>query len=206
MAIGAMGNKGANGTNGSTSATGAGAAAAFFFLVARFLDFFMVAAIAPRTAHNKASNKIHNQMDMLKPEEPDAAEPRLPTEPDESPVLRESEFKEAEEAPLEPEEESHGVVVAATAVAALKFAPIFALRAGGAGGTSVVANAPAMPPATPAPTAAMLTPMPTFSATVKGFAALPAAQPVRRLNNTRARKVMAVNSLSLVYAQIVRVL
>jgi len=42
-------------------------------------------------------------------------DPLLPRESDESlanaPVLREAEFKESDEVPLEPEEESHGVTV-----------------------------------------------------------------------------------------------
>jgi len=60
----ASGIKGGN--KGSTSTVGAGAgAAAAFFLVALFLDFFMVAAaMAPRQAHTNAATRIHNQRDM----------------------------------------------------------------------------------------------------------------------------------------------
>jgi len=58
----ASGIKGGN--KGATSTAGAGAAAAFF-LVALFLDFFMVAAaMAPRQQHTNAATRIHNQSDM----------------------------------------------------------------------------------------------------------------------------------------------
>jgi len=99
--------------------------------------------------------------------------------------LRESEVKEADESALEPEEESHGVTVGATVVAAaLKLAPNFMFAFGGAG---VEATASAMPAAMPAAATAAETPMPAFSAVFKPC--LPfAAEPTMRLSRTATRK------------------
>ena len=60
------------GIHGSTSGrAGAGAAAGAFFLVARFFDFFVATAAAPRHKHNKAPRRAHNlicQIDFCAPQ------------------------------------------------------------------------------------------------------------------------------------------
>jgi len=124
------------GSNGSTTTsstgTGAGAAAGadfFFFLVA----FFLVpeAAAMPTQMHRMASKRTHATIGMKDPAEPEAVEPELAWEPDESPEVKDlmeaeetKELMEAEEVmeaeepevkeskePKEPDEESHGVNV-----------------------------------------------------------------------------------------------
>jgi len=97
------------------------------------------------------------------------------------------EFKEAEETPLEPDEESHGVTVvvgafvggiAGGAMAALKLVAggvglpqgLATAAAGGAGGAGVapgLATAAAIPPAIAATPAALPTPMPIFCGKVR---------------------------------------
>merc|ERR1719345_127760 len=79
----------------------------------------------PMQQHNKAIRSAHAMIGMLDPEEPESTEPELAWEPEESPEVKESsepevkEFKDADESPLEPEEESHGpTVVVGAAVAA----------------------------------------------------------------------------------------
>jgi len=114
------------GSNGATStavassaAAAAGAGADFFFLVARFLDFLEAAAAAPRQAHKRPMRRIHATMCMKNPEEPDLVEPELATaESLEAKESSEAELsQEAEDSPIDPEEESHpcSVVVVATA-------------------------------------------------------------------------------------------
>merc|ERR1719424_93862 len=158
---------------------------------------------------------------MQNPAEPEAVEPRLAWEPEESPEVKDPEEPEvndcndAEESPLEPDEESlHGATVAGAAVGAA--AVSFALTTGattagltiGASGSGVVAKAPAMPPATAAAPAAAPTPMPIFCTSVKpsflaattgtaqGFTgADAAAKPTNKLNNTTVRAIEKAFSL-----------
>jgi len=177
------------GSNGSTmtSSTAAGAAAGagadFFFFVALFLDFFMEAAAAmPTQQHNRANRRTHAMTGMKEPAEPDVSEPELAVEPEESSEVKDfnepNDIKEAEESPLEPDEESHGVrVVVGVSV--------------GTGGGTVVATAsffffsgagvawawvPAtLPPTIAATPAAAPTPMPIFSGNVNPFVGAGAA-------------------------------
>jgi len=125
------GSNGATSTSGSAAA-GAGAGAAFFFLVALFLDFLAEAAAAiPTQKHNSASKSAHAMTGMYDPDEPESTEPELAWEPEESPEVNESrepevrEFMDADESPLEPEDESHGVTVVVGATVTISFAAIF---------------------------------------------------------------------------------
>merc|ERR1719149_282861 len=145
---------------------------------------------------------------MQNPAEPEAVEPRLAWEPEESPEV--NDCNDAEESPLEPDEESlHGATVAGAAVgAAASFALTTAGLTIGASGSGVVAKAPAMPPATAAAPAAAPTPMPIFCTSVKpsflaattgtaqGFTgADAAAKPTNKLNNTAVRAIEKAFSL-----------
>merc|ERR1740130_2603255 len=91
----------------------------------------------PMQQHNKAIRSAHAMIGMLDPEEPESTEPELAWEPEESPEVKESaepevkDSNDAEEAPLEPDEESHGVTV--TAGAAVGAAASFALTTGATG-------------------------------------------------------------------------
>merc|ERR1719424_1325655 len=137
---------------------------------------------------------------MQNPAEPEAVEPRLAWEPEESPEVREPEEPEvndcndAEESPLEPDDESlHGAAVGA----AVSFALITGATAGG--GASVAGAAVVKAPAMPAPATAVadaaLTPMAIFCSSVKpsllaattgtaqGFTGAVAATPTNKLNN-----------------------
>jgi len=142
---------------------------------------------------------------MKEPAEPDASEPELALEPEESSEVKDFkaeeatiDIEEAEESPLEPEDESHGVSV------------VVGVSVGTAGGTvvatllltsfvvgaAVVASiAPTTPPTIAAPAAATPTPMPASSAIVKPF-----ARPMRKLSNTAARNdAMSASFLSCKY-------
>merc|ERR1719424_1426978 len=116
---------------------------------------------------------------MQNPAEPEAVEPRLAWEPEESPEVKESDeppidANDAEDSPLEPDDESlHGATVVGAAVGA---AVSFALTTGGTytGGAGVVfaaLTAPAMPPPIAATPAAAPTPMATFCTKVNSFLA-----------------------------------
>jgi len=108
------------GNNGSTTGAApplapppAGAADAFFLV---FFGFFFDIAAAPAREPNANNAKSgHNQLAIKEPEEPDWLEPMLlpDAEPEfnEDCALSESDAKELEESPLEPEDESHGVIV-----------------------------------------------------------------------------------------------
>jgi len=204
------GSKGATSTSGS--AAGAGAGAAFFFLVALFLDFLEEAAATPMQQSSKPIRRTHAMIGMQNPAEPEAVEPRLAWEPEESPEVKELkesdeppiDANDAEESPLEPDDESlHGAAVVGAAVGA---AVNFALITGGATGASVggaVAKAPAMPAPATAVADAALTPMAIFCSNVKpsflagattggaqgstGGAA--AAKPTNKLSNTAVRAI-----------------
>jgi hypothetical protein len=109
---------GINGSKtGSGSATGAGAGNAFFFFVCfGLLGFPIIAAgMAPKQQHSKQAAQSHAKLFMKEPEEPDAFHPELSAEPDgsteEESWFKESDTRESDESPLEPEEESHGVTV-----------------------------------------------------------------------------------------------
>merc|ERR1740117_567792 len=167
------GSKGATSTSGSAAGAGAGAAA-FFFLVPLFLDFLAEAAATPMQQSNKPIRSTHAMIGMQNPAEPEAVEPRLAWEPEESPEVKESDeppidANDAEDSPLEPDDESlHGATVVGAAVGA---AVSFALTTGATGtttiGSGVVAKAPAMPPATTAADEAATTPMAIFCGSVK---------------------------------------
>jgi len=201
------GSNGATSTSGSAAA-GAGAGAAFFFLVALFLDFLAEAAAAiPTQKHNSASKSAHAMTGMYDPDEPESTEAELAWEPEESPEVNESrepevrEFMDADESPLEPEDESHGVTVVVGATVTISFAAIFGAATSTAlpsdSGSGVVTNAPATPAAIAAAPAVAPTPMPIFCANVSSFLAgaagapgatvaqgLPAAARPRRLTKT----------------------
>jgi len=180
-----MGISGGNANRGSTStaaasAAGAGDGADFFFLVALFLVFFMEAAAMPAQQHRRASKRAHAMIGMKNPEEPEAVEPELAWEPEESSEVNESndaeDIKEAEEAPEEPDEESHGVNVVVgvsvgmaggTVVATTSF---FFLSLGASVGSLAWVPATAPPTIAAAPAVAP-TPMPIFSANVRPFGA-----------------------------------
>jgi len=205
------GSKGATSTSGS--AAGAGAGAAFFFLVALFLDFLDEAAATPMQQSSKPISRTHATIGMQNPAEPEAVEPRLAWEPEESPEVKELkesdeppiDANDAEDSPLEPDDESlHGAAVVGAAVGATVN---FVLITGGAMGASVggapVAKAPAMPAPATAVADAALTPMAIFCSSVKpsffagvttcgaqgstGGAA--AAKPTNKLNNTAVRAI-----------------
>jgi len=152
------GNKGATSTSGSAAGAGAGADF-FFFLVALFLDFWEEAA-TPMQTHDKAMRSTQATTGRQNPAEPEAVEPRLAWEPEESPDV-----KEADEPPL------HGATVVGAAVgAAVSFAMITgATGAATSGSGAGVAKAPAMPPAIAAAPAAAPTPIPIFCGSVKPF-------------------------------------
>jgi len=204
------GSKGATSTSGS--AAGAGAGAAFFFLVALFLDFLEEAAATPMQQSNKPIKRTHAMIGMQNPAEPEAVEPRLAWEPDESPEVKELkesdeppiDANDAEESPLEPDDESlHGATVVGAAVGAtVNFALNSGVVAKTSGSGVVLAKAPAMPPATTAAPAAAPTPMPIFCGSVKpsffstttcgaqgSTAGAAAAKPTSKLNNTAVRAI-----------------
>jgi len=145
---------------------------------------------------------------MKEPAEPDTAEPELALEPEESSEVKDFkaeeatiEFKEPEESPLEPEDESHGVSVVVgvsvgTGGGTVVATPVFFLFSSFVVGAAVVASiAPTTPPTIAAPAAATPTPMPASSAIVKPF-----ARPMRKLSNTAARNdAMSASFLSCKY-------
>jgi len=164
------------GSNGSTTTsstgTGAGAAAGadfFFFLVAFFLA--PEAAAIPTQMHRMATKRTHAMIGMKNPAEPEATEPELAWEPDESPEVKESnepkaeeperlDFNEAEESEEEPDEESHGVSV----VVGVSVGTAGALTADFFVGFGVVVTAIGTPIAIAVPTPAPMaigTPAPT---------------------------------------------
>jgi len=143
------GKSGATSTSGAATGAGAaaGAGADFFFLVALFFFLLDAAAARPMQQHNKAMRSAQATIGMKDPEKPESTEPELAWKPDESPEVSESnepevkEFKDAEESPLDPDEESHAVtVVVGAAVGTTAATASFALAtgAGGATGSGVV--------------------------------------------------------------------
>merc|ERR1719272_641381 len=141
----------------------------------------------PMQQHNKAIRSAHAMIGMLDPEEPESTEPELAWEPEESPEVKESaepevkDSNDAEEAPLEPDEESHGVTVVVGAAVTISFALTAAAASAAAAAAALSfaaaasdvaapamppANA-AMPPANAAVPAAAPTPMPIFCSSVK---------------------------------------
>jgi len=164
----------------TTSSAAAGAGADFFFLVALFLVFFAEAAAMPAQTHRMASKRHHAMIGMKNPAEPEAVEPELAWEPEESPEINESndaeDIKEAEEAPEEPDEESHGVsVVVGVSVGTAGGGDVVPfLTAGPFVGSSVWVPTTA-PDTMAAAAAAVLTPIPIFSGKVNPFAGAGAA-------------------------------
>merc|ERR1719174_1556467 len=118
---GATGISGSNTGNGSGAGAGAGAGfgAAFFF---GFGFGFMSAAAKAARQHN-AIKRPQTQLFMKEPDEPDWSHPELGPDPEESTMdessLREADTKESEDAPLLPEEESHGVRVVVLAASVM---------------------------------------------------------------------------------------
>merc|ERR1712096_429044 len=108
-------------SSGNGSGAGAGFGAVFFFL--GFLDPMAAAAIAPQQQQSKSAKRAHCHNCIAEPEEPDAADPELAPEFMESPDdsrLKELEYDESKDATsaLDDSDESHGVKVVVTVVAA----------------------------------------------------------------------------------------
>lgn len=109
-----------------TSGTGAGAGEAFFgrgFFF--FLGFLLMAeaTMAAQQQHTKAAKNAHCHNCMKEPQEPDALDPELSLEPIESPeesFLKELEYEDSKDfiSWLDDSDESHGVFVVVTVVAA----------------------------------------------------------------------------------------